>query len=63
MSYGYAFGPSVATIVWCVLSVVFAIAGGILVYILFVNTKKDKKLSPKMQWLKEFLNIRFQQNI
>ena len=56
LNYGYNMGPSVASIVWTVLSVVLAIVGGILVYILFLNNKK-LKLSGILAWLKNFLNF------
>jgi len=56
LNYGYNIGPSVASIVWAVLSVVLAIIGGILVYIFFLNNKK-LKLNGFLAWLKNFLNF------
>ncbi|NMA50337.1 MAG: hypothetical protein GX951_00605 [Mollicutes bacterium] len=43
-------------LVWTILSIVFAIVGGFLVYFLFV--KSDKKYSNKfVNWLKDFLDF------
>jgi len=58
LNYGYSMEPSVASIVWAVLSVVLAIIGGILVYILFLNNKKGLKLNSFLAWLKDFLNFK-----
>ncbi len=48
----------VASIVWAVLAIVLAIVGGILVYFLFLNSKKDMKLTGFLKWLKDFLNFK-----
>ena len=58
LNYGYSMGPSVSSIVWAVLSVVLAIIGGILVYILFINNKKNLKLNNFLTWLKDFLDFK-----
>ena len=45
------------SIVWTIVSVVLAIIGGIIAYVLFVN--KDIKLENKfLIWLKEFLSFK-----
>lgn len=62
LSYGDYYQSSVTTgvasIVWAVLAVVLAIVGGILVYFLFLNSKKDMKLTGFLKWLKDFLNFK-----
>ncbi|MDD5980330.1 MAG: hypothetical protein PUC23_04375 [bacterium] len=50
--------PGVASIVWAVLAIVLAIIGGLLVYFLFLNSKKDMKLNGFLKWLKDFLNFK-----
>lgn len=57
LSY-YNAGPAVSSIVWMVLSIVIAVVGGILVYFLFLNSKKDMKLTGFLKWLKEFLEFK-----
>lgn len=58
LGYEYNVGPSVASIVWSVLAVVLAIIGGILVYFLFLNNKKDMKLNGFLKNLKDFLEFK-----
>lgn len=58
-NYGYvASSPAIGSFVWTILAVVFAIIGGILVYILFLNPKKEIKLNKFLTWLKDFLNFK-----
>lgn len=42
---------------WPIISFILSVIGGILVYIFFLNTKKEQKLSPFLKWLKSFLNF------
>lgn len=42
---------------WPVIALVLSIIGGILVYIFFVSSKKENKLSSLLNWVKEFLNF------
>ncbi len=61
--YGYDYPTttsalSVGGIIWVILASVLAVVGGILVYILFLNSKKEKKLNNKLQWLKNFLEFK-----
>lgn len=48
----------VAAIVWGILAIVFAIIGGLLVYFLFLKSKKDLKLNNFLSWLKDFLDFK-----
>lgn len=58
-NYGYvASSPAIGSFVWTILAVVFAIIGGILVYILFLNPKKEIKLNKFLTWLKDFLSFK-----
>lgn len=60
MGYSYyGTGSGIGVIVWTILAIIFAIAGGILVYVLFSNSKKNMKLGKFGSWLKEFLNFNF----
>ena len=42
---------------WPIISFILSVIGGILVYIFFLSTKKEQKLSPFLKWLKSFLNF------
>lgn len=60
-NYGYSYssmGNGTATIVWTILASVFALVGGILIYVLFLNPKKDQKLTGFLAWLKDFLTFK-----
>ena len=50
-------GPSNGAVIWSIVSIVLALVGGILVYVLFLRpkTKVDNKF---LAWLKEFLNFK-----
>ena len=48
-------GPSLAEIIWTVVSLVVALAGCFIVYFLFIN--KDVKTKGFLAWLKEFLSF------
>lgn len=45
------------SMVWTIVSVILAIIGGILVYVLFVQ-KKDKLNNKFLVWLKDFLSFK-----
>lgn len=56
------YSPSVTpsytgSMVWTIISVILAIIGGILVYILFL-TKENKTKNKFLIWLKDFLNFK-----
>ena len=44
--------------VWMIISIILAIAGGILVYCLFMSKKNEKKFKGFTAWLYEFLHFR-----
>ena len=48
-------GPSLAEVIWTVVSFVAALAGCFIVYFLFVN--KDVKAKGFLAWLKDFLSF------
>lgn len=56
--YGAVSNTAVGSMVWTILAVIFAIVGGILVYILFLNSKKGTKLTGFLAWLKDFLSFK-----
>lgn len=43
---------------WMIIAAVLAIVGGIVAYFLFINKKTDKKYSPFLLWLHDFLNFK-----
>lgn len=42
---------------WPIIALLLSIIGGILIYIFFLNNKKNMNLSPFLKWLKDFLNF------
>lgn len=44
--------------VWAIVSIILAIAGGVLVYCLFLNKRNDKKFKGFLGWLYDFLHFR-----
>ncbi len=43
---------------WALISFILAIVGGILVYFLFVRSKKDFKENKVLEWLRKFLDFK-----
>jgi len=61
-TYGYATPKVVSTSVefgvWGIIALVLAIIGGILVYVLFLNKKNEKKFTGFVKWLYDFLSFK-----
>lgn len=63
-TYGYTAAAPKATAslaaagVWGIISAVLALVGGILVYVLFLNKKNEKKFSGFVKWLYDFLSFK-----
>lgn len=49
---------AIGSTVWIILSVILAIAGGILVYILFLSKKNEGKFTGFLGWLYDFLSFK-----
>ena len=64
-TYGYT-APKVTTTValsggagvWVIISAILALVGGILVYVLFLNKKNEKKFTGFVKWLYDFLSFK-----
>ena len=64
-TYGYT-TPKVASTaslsagagVWVIISAILALVGGILVYVLFLNKKNEKKFTGFVKWLYDFLSFK-----
>lgn len=57
--YGYANSVNLGgTVIWTIIAVILSIVGGILVYFLFLNPKKEVKTSGFVGWLKDFLSFK-----
>jgi len=55
----YTFGRvSTASIVWLIISAVLAVVGGILLYVLFLNKKKEGKYNKFFNWMYDFLSFK-----
>ena len=61
-TYGYATPKAASTAiefgVWGIIALVLAIIGGILVYVLFLNKKNEKKFTGFVKWLYDFLSFK-----
>ncbi len=63
-TYGYTAAMPKATSslaaagVWGIISAVLALVGGILVYVLFLNKKNEKKFTGFVKWLYDFLSFK-----
>ena len=63
-TYGYTTVAPKATAslaaagVWGIISAVLALVGGILVYVLFLSKKNEKKFSGFVKWLYDFLSFK-----
>lgn len=53
-----AASSAIGAIIWVILSLVIAIAGGILIYVLFLNKKNEGKLTGFPKWLYEVLGFK-----
>ena len=42
---------------WPIITLILSIISGVLVYIFFLSSKKENKLSPLLKYLKDFLNF------
>ena len=49
---------AIGSTVWIILSVILAIAGGILVYFLFLSKKNEGKFTGFLGWLYDFLSFK-----
>lgn len=57
-NYGAVANSAVGSMVWTILAAIIAIVGGILVYVLFLNPKKEVKTTKFLSWLKDFLSFK-----
>jgi len=62
-TYGYTAAPKAtsslaAAGVWGIIAAILAIIGGILVYVLFLNKKNEKKFTGFVKWLYDFLSFK-----
>ena len=64
-TYGYTAPRAASTVtisggagVWVIISAILALVGGILVYVLFLNKKNEKKFTGFVKWLYEFLSFK-----
>lgn len=53
----YITEPVPGNFTWFTISMILSVIGGILIYIFFLSSKKEIKLSLPLKWLKEFLNF------
>lgn len=64
MNYGYGYGYNSLDMeltglgVWMIISLVVAIAGAIVIYVLFLNKSNENKFNGFAGWLYEFLGFR-----
>ena len=49
---------SIGSTVWTILSIILAVVGGILIYILFLNKKNEGKFKGFLGWLYDFLSFK-----
>lgn len=62
-TYGYTAAPKATSSlagagVWGIIAAILAIIGGILVYVLFLNKKNEKKFTGFVKWLYDFLSFK-----
>ncbi len=64
-TYGYTAPKATTTValsggagVWVFISAILALVGGILVYVLFLNKKNEKKFTGFVKWLYDFLSFK-----
>ncbi len=64
-TYGYTAPKASTTValsggagVWVIISAILALVGGILVYVLFLNKKNEKKFTGFVKWLYDFLSFK-----
>lgn len=64
-TYGYTAPKAASTVtisggagVWVIISAILALVGGILVYVLFLNKKNEKKFTGFVKWLYDFLSFK-----
>ena len=64
-TYGYTAPKATTTValsggagVWVIISAILALVGGILVYVLFLNKKNEKKFTGFVKWLYDFLSFK-----
>ena len=65
-TYGYATTSKAASTaslsagagIWLIISAIIALVGGILVYVLFLNKKNEKKFNGFVKWLYDFLSFK-----
>lgn len=53
----YITEPVTGNFTWFTITMILSVIGGILIYIFFLSSKKEIKLSLPLKWLKEFLNF------
>ena len=61
-TYGYTTPKATSSLaaagVWGIIAAILAVVGGILVYVLFLNKKNEKKFTGFVKWLYNFLSFK-----